>query len=422
MAVQPHLVILGAGFGGLGVLERLRGADLRITLVDKHNYHTFQPLLYQVATDELAPTEVGFPLRELLDRHKNLAFQQSSVRSVDLAKKQVVLADGPPLTYDYLVIALGAVVNFFNTPGAEQFAFPMYTMEDALRLKTKILTTLERVDQNPALADGGALTFCIVGGGPTGVEVAGSLAELLQSELGKEYPNVPLGKAQVHLYEYSPDLLGPFKPALRDYARQALEKRGVNVHTGTGVKQIHADNILLSTGVSVPTQTLVWAAGLQANPLVASLAVPLAHGGRIPVDADLQISGHPGSYALGDIAAMKDVNTGAPLPGLAAVALQAGRYLGESIQDRLAGKTVKPFAYFDKGTMATIGRGAAIAELPLGISMTGLPAWLAWLGVHLTLLSTMAERSCVLVDWGWNMLTRQRGKGMLLGDEGNPRT
>ena len=422
MTEQPQVVILGAGFGGLGVVERLRDAPVQITLIDKHDYHTFQPLLYQVATDELGPAEVAFPIRELLHLHPNLRFHQSAVQRIDLANKQVSVADIPPLRYDYLVVALGAVVNFFHTPGAEQYAWPMYTLDDALRLKSKILSTFETVDKNPALIGEGALNFCIVGGGPTGVEVAGAITELLRSEFSQDYPNLPVAQARVLLFEHSPHVLAPFQPALRQYARETLEKRGVEVHTRVGVSKVNAYNIELSTGESIKTQTLIWAAGLQANPLASSLGIPLGHGGRIPVDGDLQITGHQGAFALGDIAAMTDPKTGAPLPGLGAVALQAGHYLGESIQRRLAGKPVEPFAYFDKGTMATIGRGAAVVELPLGITMTGLPAWLAWLGIHLSLLSTAAERHSVLVDWGWNMLTRQRGKGILLDDEPRPPT
>ena len=230
MAEPKHVVILGAGFGGIGALKKLRDADVRITIVDKRDYHTFQPLLYQVATDELGPTEVGFPIRELLHGHKNITFHQAAVKSVDLAKKQVSGGQAPtPIQYDYLVLALGAVVNFFHTPGADQYALPLYTMEDAIRLKEHILKTFEAVDKNPALMDDGALTFCVVGGGPTGVELTGALVELLHTELKKDYPNLPVEKAQVFLYEHSPNLLGTFAPRLESYARKALEERGAKV-------------------------------------------------------------------------------------------------------------------------------------------------------------------------------------------------
>ncbi|MEO8269513.1 MAG: NAD(P)/FAD-dependent oxidoreductase [Aureliella sp.] len=416
MSEQPHVVVLGAGFAGLGAIKKLHKANVRITLLDKNDYHTFQPLLYQVATAELAPSEISFPLRDLLHKHPNLTFHQTQAESIDLAGRQVHAAGIPPLAYDYLVVAPGAVVNYFDTPGAQEHALPLYTMEDALRLKAHILTTLETIDKQPTLIDSGALNFCIVGGGPTGVEVAGALIELLQSEFKQDYPNLPIDRAQVLLYEHSPHLLGPFLPELRAYAEKTLRERGVGVHTGTGVSKISATGIELSNGEQMPTRTLIWAAGLQANPIVQSLGVPLAHGGRVPVGADLQLAGHPGVFAIGDIAAMADGKTGALLPGLGAVALQAGHHVGDSIRRLIDGKTVEPFAYFDKGTMATVGRSAAVAQLPLGITLTGLPAWLAWLGVHLTLLSTDAERNSVFVDWGWNLLTKQRSKRTLLGD------
>jgi NADH dehydrogenase len=417
MAELTHIVILGAGFAGIGALKKLRDADVRITIVDKHDYHTFQPLLYQVATDELGPTEVGFPIRELLHGHKNITFHQGVVKSVDLVQKRVVMDGVAAIPYDYLVLALGAVVNFFHTPGADQYALPLYTMDDAIRLKEHVLKKLEAVDKNPALMDDGALNFCVVGGGPTGVELAGALVELLRAELKEDYPNLPVDDAQVFLYEHSPQLLGTFAPKLESYARKALEERGVKVNTGTGVAKIGPASINLSTGATVKTHTTVWAAGLQASPVVNSLGVGLAHGGRIPVGPDLQVKDHPKVFAIGDIAAMTDGKTGQVLPGLGATALQAGRHVGESIKRLLDGKQAEPFNYFNKGTMAQVGRGAAVVELPTGGTMTGHLAWLAWLGVHLALLNGAEEKAGILVDWGWNLLTQKRGKRIILSDD-----
>jgi NADH:ubiquinone reductase (H+-translocating) len=417
MAEPNHVVILGAGFGGIGALKKLRNANVRITIIDKRDYHTFQPLLYQVATDELGPTEVGFPIRELLHGHDNITFHQAAAKSIDLVKKLVVTDSVGPIQYDYLVLALGAMVNFFHTPGADQYAFPLYTMEDAIRLKEHILKTFEAVDKNPGLIDDGALTFCVVGGGPTGVELAGALVELLRDELKEDYPNLPVDKAQVFLYDHSPHLLATFAPRLESYAQKALEERGVKVHTGTGVSKIGPASIELSTGATVKTHTTVWAAGLQANPIVSSLGVELVHGGRIPVGPDLQVKDHPGVFAIGDIAAMTDGKTGQVLPGLGATALQAGRHVGESIKRLLDGKQAEPFEYFNKGMMAQVGRGAAVVELPTGGRMTGHLAWLAWLGVHLALLNGADEKAGVFVDWGWNLLTHKRGKRIILSDE-----
>jgi len=418
MAEPKHVVILGAGFAGIGALKKLRDANVRITIVDKRDYHTFQPLLYQVATDELAPTEVGFPIRDLLHGHQNITFHRAAVKSVDLSKRQVVMTDsGSPFQYDYLVLALGAIVNFFHTPGADQYALPLYTMDDAIRLKEHILKTLEAVDRNPALMDDGALNFCVVGGGPTGVELAGSLVELLRAEFKEDYPNLPVDDAQVLLFEHSPELLGTFAPKLETYARKALEERGVKVHTGTGVSKIGPASIDLSTGATVKTHTTVWAAGLQANPIVSSLGVELVHGGRIPVGPDLQVKDHPGVFAIGDIAAMTDGKTGQLLPGLGATALQAGRHVGETIKRLLESKQPEPFKYLNKGMMAQVGRGAAVVELPTGGTMTGHLAWLAWLGVHLALLNGAEEKASVFVDWGWSFLTHRRGKRIILSDD-----
>lgn len=417
MAELTHVVILGAGFAGIGALKKLRDADVRITIIDKHDYHTFQPLLYQVATDELGPTEVGFPVRELLHGHKNITFHQTTVQSIDLAHKQVTVEGRGPIQYDYLVLALGGIVNFFHTPGADQHALPLYTMEDAMRLKEHILKTFEAADKNPALIDDGALNFCVVGGGPTGVELAGALVELLSAELKADYPNLPVDKAEVLLYEHSPNLLGTFAPKLESYAQKALEERGVKVQTGIGVSKIGPASIDLSTGATVKTHTTVWAAGLQANPVVNSLGVELVHGGRLPVGPDLQIKGHPGVFAIGDIAAMTDGKTGKVVPGLGATALQAGRHVGETIKQLLDGKPAKPFEYFNKGMMAQVGRGAAVVELPTGGTLKGHLAWLAWLGVHLALLNGAEEKASIFVDWGWTILTHKRGKRIMLGDE-----
>jgi NADH dehydrogenase len=417
MPGQPHVVILGAGFAGVGALRRLHDADVRVTLLSNHDYQTFQPLLYQVATAELAPTEVAFPVRDLLHGHSNVTFHQGEVRAIDLAGKRVT-ADGlAPLAYDYLVLALGAVVNYFGTPGAERYALPLYTMDDALRIKDHVLKTFEAADKDPALIDEGALTFGIVGGGPTGVELAGALADLLSSDLREDYPGLPVGRAKIILYELSPRLLGAFQPKLQAYARKQLEGRGVEVRTGTGVTEVGPDGIVLSTGDKVKTRTLVWAGGLRANPVVESLGVATVHGGRIPVGPDLQVKGHPGVFAVGDLAAMTDGKTGKVLPGLGAVALQAGRHAGETIKRLVAGRPPEPFRYFDKGTMAQVGRGAGIVELPWGGTLTGHAAWLAWLGVHLALLNSSEEKLSTLVDWGWNLLTGQRDKRIILGGE-----
>jgi NADH dehydrogenase len=415
---EPHVVILGIGFAGLGTASRLADAPVKITIIDENDYHTFQPLLYQLATDELETTEVGFPAREVMHRNKNAVFHQARVTGIDLDKKLVIAEGMDPIPYDYLVVGLGAVVNFFGTKGAKEHAFPLYTLRDAVRLKNHLLKTLEAVDKNPALIDDGALTFCAVGGGPTGIEISGAMAEFLHAVAEKDYPNLPIkSKSQIILFEMGPTLLPPFKPKLQQYAKKALEKLGVVVRLGEGVTEIGPASITLKSGEVVKTHTLVWGAGIQAHPLAKSLGVEQVRGGRIPTELDLSIKGHPEVFVVGDIAMHTDVKSKEQLPQLGSVAQQAGRHAGENIKRLVRGEPTEPFKYLDKGTMATIGRGAAIANLPGGASMTGHMAWMAWLGVHVALLSGGEEKTTTMVDWGWNILTKKRGKRIVVTDE-----
>jgi NADH dehydrogenase len=413
MATEPHVVILGAGFAGVGVMNKLKKTPVRVTMIDKNDYHTFQPLLYQVATSELARTEVGFPIREMLHGHSNWAFHKANVTEVDLANKTVVAEGLEPISYDYLVYALGAVVNFFGTKGAQEHAFPLYTMTDAVRLKERILDRFEAADKNPALVEDGALRFCIVGGGPTGVETAGAIAELIHMELKKDYPNLPVEKAEVHLYQRGPTLLPPMKANLQAYAKKALEERDVQVHLGESAVEIESDRVHLKSGDAVKAHTLVWGAGLTTNPSTSSLGLELERG-RVPVNLDLSLKDHPEVFVIGDCAMITDSHTNDKLPQLGSVALQSGYMAAENISNLVAGKKTKPFKYKDKGTMATVGRGAAVVQFHNGKTMTGHMAWMAWLGVHLTLLSGGEERVTTALDWGWDILTHGRGKRIVV--------
>jgi NADH:ubiquinone reductase (H+-translocating) len=357
-------------------------------------------------------------VRDILHQQDDVIFHQTEVTGVDLANRQVTVAGMEPVSYDYLVVSLGSVVNFYATPGAGENAFPLYTLKDALRLKQHILETLEAADKDPQLVDAGALTYTVVGGGPTGVETAGALAELLHAVATKDYPNLPIKeRAQVILFEMGPHLLGPFKPNLQEYARKTLEKLGVTVRTGEGVTEITPTSITLKSGEIVKTHTLIWGAGVQANPLAKSLGLTQGRGGRIPVNLDLSVPGYPQVFLVGDIATITDAKTKQPLPQLGSVAQQAGRHAGQNIAHLINGEQSIPFEYLDKGTMATIGRGAAVVELPGHGTMTGHAAWLAWLGIHLALLSGGEQRTTTVVDWGWNLLTRKRGKRIILSDE-----
>ena len=405
---RPRVLVLGGGFAGIGAARKLRKADVDVVVVDGHDYHTFQPLLYQVATDLLPQATVGHPLRDLFDEQPNARVHTTGVTSVDLDKHEVRLAEMDPLGYDYLVLALGAEVNYFGVKGAAEHAFPLYTLADAVRLKEHILERWEAADKDPGLIEDGALNVVVVGGGPTGVESAGAIAELYRAIFVKDYPDIPQDKAQIVLVEAGPEIFAMFKPGLRKYAGKALAGRDVEVLCGQVVESVTATRVTLKSGRVIPAHTLVWGAGLQANSLVRSLGLELQKANRIPVQPDLSVTGYPEVFAVGDIAWITDTKTGAVLPQLGSVALESGHHAGENIARLAGGDKTEPFKYFDKGTMATIGRGAAVMQGPHGRTMRGKSAWLAWGGVHLALLSTGEDRAKAVIDWSWAVSTHER--------------
>ena len=405
---RPRVLILGGGFAGVGAAQKLEHADAEVVLVDRHDYHTFQPLLYQLATGLLETTAVGHSLRDLLSRHENTVLHKAGVTAIDLEQRTVEFDEIAPISYDYLVFALGAEVNFFGTAGAPDHAFPMYTLPHAVHLKDHLLERWEAADRDPSLLADGALNVVVVGGGPTGVETVGALAELYRSDFAKDYPGVDPEDARVTLVEAGPELFGMFKPKLRDYAEKALTKRGVEVKTGEVVASVTPTTVTLKSGETLKAHTLVWGAGLQGNPLVQSLELELQRGNRIGVGPDLALPGHSEVFVVGDVAAITDSKTEQVLPQLGSVALQSGEHAGETIADRVAGKEPKPFKYKDKGTMATIGRGAAVVQMLGGRTMTGLKAQAAWGAVHLALLPTNEDRAKAVVDWVGAATTHQR--------------
>ena len=415
---RPRVVILGGGFGGIGAARKLKDADVDVVLVDQHDYHTFQPLLYQVATDLLDTSSVGHPLRDLFHDQPNVSVKQDAVTGIDLGKHQVSFKEVGPRTYDYLVIGLGARVNFFGVEGAAEHAFPMYTLYDAVTLRTHILERWGAADRDPSLVADGALNVVIVGGGPTGVESAGALAELYRNEFDKDYPDLPQDQARIILVEAGPVIFSMFKKNLQTYAKKALEDRGVEVMTGESVKAITPTRVTLADGTVLNAHTLVWGAGLEASPLAGSLGAELQRGNRVAVEPDLSIAEHPEVFAVGDIAWITDAKTGRVLPQLGSVALQAGEWAGKNIARRQAGKKTEPFEYTDKGTMATIGRGAAVVQFHRGRTMKGEPAFLAWGAVHLALLSTGEDRAKAVVDWTWAGFSHERpGRISVSADE-----
>ena len=405
---RPRVLVLGGGFVGIGAAHKLKKSDADVVVVDKHDYHTFQPLLYQVATGLLEQPAVGHPIRDLFHKQDNVRIHQDEVTAIDLDARRVEFAELEALGYDYLVLGLGAEVNFFGVEGAAEHAFPLYTLTDAVRLKNHVLKTWEEADRKPALVEDGALNVVVVGGGPTGVETAGAMAELYNGVFKKDYPDVPEGAATITLVEAGPEIFPMFKPDIREYTVGALEKRGVDVQTGDVVESISPTRVKLKSGDELEAHTLVWGAGLQGNELVRSLGLELGRGNRIGVDEELRIPSHPEAYAVGDVAAITDAKTEQVLPQLGSVALQSGEHAGETIAKLIAGKERKPFKYRDKGTMAAIGRGSAVVQMLGGKTMKGKAASLAWGTVHLALLPTNEDRAKAVVDWAGAGLTHQR--------------
>lgn len=408
MADRPVVLILGAGFGGIGAARKLQKAPVDVVLVDRHDYHTFQPLLYQVATDVLDPETVGHPIREFVDKQHNLSFTQASVTGIDLDTRTVHFSDWDPQRYDFLIVGLGARVNYFGTAGADEQAFPLYTLNDAVRLKQHMLRTLEDANRHHADLAPGALDVVIVGGGPTGVETAGALAELYFNLLDRDYPDLPIKDASITLVEHGDRLLAMFDEGMSAYTKDALQERGVTVRLGESVAEIAADHVTLASGATLPATTTVWGAGLQASPLAGALSDQLQHG-RVPVGPLLNLEAHPEVFVVGDLAWITDAKTGEVLPQLGSVALQAGEHAGRTI-DRITRKhkEPEPFHYVDKGTMATIGRRAAVAVVPPDIHLTGKPAFVMWGAVHLALLSGGDSRTAALTNWFWAFLTHDR--------------
>jgi NADH dehydrogenase len=416
-----QVVIIGAGFGGLATAKQLARADVEVTIVDRHNFHTFQPLLYQVATAGLNAADVAYAVRGIFHRQTNVRFRQAEVTGVDWSRRTLELDGGaqPPLAFDHLVVAAGATAAYFGIPGAAEYAFPLYKLDDAVSLRNHILGRFEAADADPSLIDDGALTFVIAGGGPTGVEVAGAMSELFSMVLRKDFNTLDVGKARIVLVEMADVLLPPFSHPSQRHARERLQDMGVDLRTGEAVSRVTPTRVTLGTGEQLAAHTLVWAAGVQANPVANALGVPTGRGGRIVVGRDVRIQGLREAYAIGDIAAIPDGHDGV-LPMLAPVAIQSGRHAAREILRSMRGRPSRPFHYIDKGTMATIGRRAAVAELPLHIRLSGTPAWLAWLGLHLVTLVGFRNRLSVFLNWAWNYFTWDRGPRLIFRPDRRP--
>lgn len=406
----PHVLVIGAGFGGLEAAKALTSAPVRITVVDRSNHHLFQPLLYQVATAGLSPAEIAIPIRSVL-RRKNVDVVMATVESVDAEAKRVVLDDGGTIAYDYLILAAGARSTFFGNDAWGQFALPLKSVEDAVKIRRTLLLAFERADRlREAEARRRELTFVVIGGGPTGVEVAGAFAELSKRVLSADYPHIDPAEPRVLLLEGGRRLLPGMSEKSSAVALSSLEQLGVEVKLGAMAKNIDGRGVHLDDGV-IESDTIIWAAGVTANPLVRTLGVEVDRGGRVEVNRDCTIPGLDGVYAVGDNAAFVNAE-GRMLPGVSPVAMQQGRYVARHIRDRLKGRTTDDFRYFDKGTMATIGRKMAVAEAA-GLELKGLSAWLAWLFVHLWFLVGFKNRVFVLMQWVFSYVFYRRGARLI---------
>ncbi len=401
-----HVVIVGGGFAGLQcALDLAPSKEIRITLLDRNNYQQFQPLLYQVATSLLSPSNAAFALRDILRDFPNVDVQMDEVVSIDIVARSVTTASDQTHTADFLVLATGSHVNFFNTPGAEQHSLPLYTLRDAETLRSTILKKLEQADLNPADHTDGQLNFAVVGGGPTGVEMAGTLSDTLQQLLQNEFRHAPELRPQIHLIERGQTVLGMFSPASQKYAGSELEKHGVHLHLGISATSITPDGVTLSDGSKIDAGTTIWTAGLKAATPPIQPEPQRLPNGRIAVGNDLTLPGFANVYALGDIANALDA-ADKPLPQLAAVAKQAGKHCASNIVAVLEGKPTTPFVYNDRGIVAMIGRNAAVTELGSGhYELVGPFAFAAWLAIHALLLTIARARMEAIIEWAWQYFT-----------------
>ena len=411
---ERHVVIVGGGFAGLGCAQKLVDHDdISVTLIDANNYQQFQPLLYQVATSQLAASDVAQSIRDVFAERDNAHIVLAEVKSIDTEKKTVTSTDGGEWTGDALVLAAGSQPNFFGTSGAPENSFPLYSLDDATRLRSRILGLLEQVDRDPSLVDRGALNFVIVGGGPTGVEVAGAIADMVRVTVPAEYHGVDATKAHIYLLDFGDALLKPFSDSAHGYVAKVLGEKGVDIHLGTGVKEVHPGHAVFSDGTVVPTRCVIWGGGIKAAPVAADCGLAQGRGGRMDVQPDLSVDGSAGVYAIGDIANIPGAD-GQPLPQLGSVALQSGTWAADNILADFEGKPRKPFKYRDKGIMAMIGRGAAIAEVGKHHhEIHGELAHMAWLGVHAALMTGTRSKVEAFVEWAGDGFSKTGGAHVL---------
>ena len=412
----PHVVLIGGGFGGLSAARVLqKRSDVTVTLLDRRNHHVFQPLLYQVATATLSAGDIAAPIRWVLRNASNVRVLLGEASRIDTDARQVELADGARLAYDYLIVATGATHTYFGHPEWEKHAPGLKTLEDAFEVRRRVLLAFERAERetDPARQQE-LLTFALVGGGPTGVELAGTLAEIARRTLRDEFRSIDTSRARIVLLEAGDSILATFPPALRRAARRSLQRLGIEVLERTRVVGVDSTGITMDGGSRIVAGTIVWAAGVAASPLVATLGVPLDRAGRVRVEPDLSIPGHPEVFVAGDAAACLD-RDGTPLPGVAQTAMQGAAHAARMVLRRIAGEQTRPFVYRNYGNMAIVGRGSAVADLGR-VRFSGVIAWLAWLFLHITMLIGFRNRIVVLVQWAAAFFTFQRSARLITED------
>lgn len=410
MTTRPRVLVVGAGFGGLWAARALARAPVDVTVVDRHNYHLFQPLLYQVATAGLEPESIARPVRTILRKQRNVDFRLTEVTGIDLSRRELA-TDGGPIGYDYLILAMGGETNYFGLDGLKRHAFGLKDIDEAELIKNHVLACFEHAMTEPDPDRRRALlTFVVVGGGPTGVEMAGALSELMRLVLVKDYPRLNVKDVRVLLLEATDRLLAAMPAPLAEAAAKKLWHKMVEVRYGAAVADYDGQAVRLKGGEVVPARTLIWAAGIRAAGLAAKLGLPTAVQGRVRVEPTLQVTGHPEVYVIGDAAYVED--GGKPLPMVAPVAMQMAQLAAQNIRRGLSGRPPVAFQFRDPGTLATIGRNAAVAYIH-GISFRGFPAWVVWLVVHLIQLIGFRNKLVVLINWAWDYLFYERGARLI---------